>query len=417
MLTTGDGGGLMALADLESAVRSAGGRGMAVVWNDAAYSAEVHLYGLQGYADPPMRIPETDFAGLAAAVGAEGVVVRELSDLDRLATWAAEPVASRRFLLLDCRISGSVIAPYQHEIIAVNTRRLRRPLTDGRTGDPAARPEIVYDRSSIRRRSGAHVLDPSRIAAIADELADADRTRTTVPLLTARNPGMTVDDAYAVQREWADRAAAGGRRLVGRKIGLTSKVMQVATGITEPDYGVIFDDMVIESGASVEFDRFSNVRIEVELAFVLRDRLEGPNTTIFDVLDATAYVVPALEILNSHIELEGRTIVDTISDNAAMGAMVVGGTPVKPDAVDLRWVSALLSRNQVIEESGVAAAVLGHPAMGVAWLANKLAQHGQALEAGEIILAGSFTRPMWVERGDTVHADYRELGTVTCRFE
>ena len=261
------------------------------------------------------------------------------------------------------------------------------------------------------------MLDPSRIAAIADELADADRTRTLIPLLTARNPGMTVEDAYAVQREWAVRGIADGRRLVGRKIGLTSKVMQVATGITEPDYGVIFDDMVIESGSSVEFDRFTNVRIEVELAFVLRERLEGPEVTLFDVLDATAYIVPALEILNSHIALEGRTIVDTISDNAAMGAMVIGGTPVKPDAVDLRWVSALLSRNQVIEESGVAAAVLGHPAMGVAWLANKLARHGQALEADEIILAGSFTRPMWVERGDTVHADYRELGTVTCRFE
>lgn len=261
------------------------------------------------------------------------------------------------------------------------------------------------------------MLDPSDIAAIADELADADRTRSIVPLLTARHPGMTVDDAYAVQHRWAEQRTAAGHRRVGRKIGLTSKVMQVATGITEPDYGVIFDDMVYESGASVPFDRFSNVRIEVELAFVLRDRLEGPGTTIFDVLDATAFVVPALEILNSHIELEGRTIVDTISDNAAMGAMVVGGTPVRPDAVDLRWVSALLSRNQTIEESGVAAAVLGHPAMGVAWLANKLAQHGQALEAGEIVLAGSFTRPMWVERGDTVHADYRELGTVTCRFE
>lgn len=261
------------------------------------------------------------------------------------------------------------------------------------------------------------MLEPSSISAIADELADADRARTTVPLLTARHPGMTVDDAYAVQREWAGRGLADGRRLIGRKIGLTSKVMQAATGISEPDYGVIFDDMVFESGASVPFDRFSNVRIEVELAFVLRTRLEGPGITIFDVLDATAYVVPALEILNSHIQLEGRTIVDTISDNAAMGAMVIGGTPVRPDAVDLRWVSALLSRNQTIEESGVAAAVLGHPAMGVAWLANKLAQHGQSLEAGEIILAGSFTRPMWVERGDTVHADYRELGTVTCRFE
>lgn len=122
VLTTGDGGGLMALADLETAVRAAGGRGIAVVWNDAAYGAEVHLYGLQGYAEPPMLIPETSFAALASAVGAEGVVVRELADLDRLATWAAEPAADRRFLLLDCRISGSVVAPYQHEIIAVNTR-------------------------------------------------------------------------------------------------------------------------------------------------------------------------------------------------------------------------------------------------------------------------------------------------------
>lgn len=260
------------------------------------------------------------------------------------------------------------------------------------------------------------MLEQTRIAAIADELVAADRDRSIVPRLTARNPDMTVEDAYAVQRLWAERGVESGRRLVGRKIGLTSKVMQVATGITEPDYGVIFDDMVHESGSSVEFDRFSNVRIEVELAFVLAKPLAGPDVTIFDVLDATAYVVPALEILNSHIELEGRTIVDTISDNAAMGGMVVGGTPVKVDAVDLRWVSALLYRNQTIEESGVAGAVLGHPAMGVAWLANKLAAHGQALGAGEIILAGSFTRPMWVERGDTVYADYGQLGAITCRF-
>jgi 2-oxo-hept-3-ene-1,7-dioate hydratase len=260
------------------------------------------------------------------------------------------------------------------------------------------------------------VLDPSRIRAIADELFAADRDRTTVPLLTARNPGMSVEDAYAVQHEWAERRRSAGARQVGRKIGLTSKVMQVATGITEPDYGVIFDDMVFASGSTIEFDRFSNVRIEVELAFVLGSPLEGPGTTIFDVLRATEYVVPALEVLNSHVELEGRTIVDTISDNAAMGAMVIGGRPVEVDAVDLRWVGALLSRNETIEESGVAAAVLGHPAMGVAWLADKLAQHGQSLGAGEIILAGSFTRPMWVQRGDTVHADYRDLGSITCRF-
>ncbi|MDJ0376304.1 2-oxo-hept-4-ene-1,7-dioate hydratase [Cryobacterium sp. PH31-L1] len=261
------------------------------------------------------------------------------------------------------------------------------------------------------------MLDQPVIEEIVDELVAAATTRSTVPLLTTRYPDMTVDDAYAVQSLWKERGITAGRRLVGRKIGLTSKVMQVATGITEPDYGVIFSDEVYENGASIRFDSFSNVRIEVELAFVLGKPLSGPNCTLFDVLDATDYVVPALEILSSRIEMAGRTIVDTISDNAAMGGMVVGGTPVKVGDIDLRWVSALLYRNQTIEESGVAAAVLNHPAAGVYWLANKLAQHGTSLEAGEIILAGSFTRPMWVEQGDTVHADYGPLGAITCRFE
>ena len=260
------------------------------------------------------------------------------------------------------------------------------------------------------------MLESTEIEAIAAELAQAHADRTMLPRLTARYPGMTIDDSYAIQKVWSDRRVAQGARLVGHKIGLTSKVMQQATGITEPDYGVMHDDTVFESGAVLEFDAFSNVRIEVELAFVLAKPLAGPNVTVFDVLDATAYVVPALEVLNSHLELEGRTIIDTISDNAAYGAMIVGGNPVKPDAVDLRWAKALLYRNEGIEDSGVAAAVLGHPALGVAWLANKLAQHGQSLDAGEIVLGGSFTKPMWVERGDTIHADYHELGSVTCRF-
>ncbi|MEZ0448024.1 2-keto-4-pentenoate hydratase [Cellulomonas sp. ICMP 17802] len=237
-----------------------------------------------------------------------------------------------------------------------------------------------------------------------------------VPLLTARHPGMTVEDAYAVQREWRRRGVSAGRRPVGRKIGLTSKAMQAATGIDEPDYGAIFDDMVYETGAVIEHDRFSNVRIEVELAFRLAEPLDGPDASLDDVLRATEYVVPALEILSSRIELQGRTIVDTISDNAAMGAMVVGDTRIAPGDVDLRWVAAMLHRNESIEESGVAGAVLGHPARGVAWLANKLAQHGDRLEAGELVLAGSFTRPIWVQPGDTVLADYRDLGTITCRF-
>ncbi len=158
------------------------------------------------------------------------------------------------------------------------------------------------------------------------------------------------------------------------------------------------------------------MRIEVALAFVLSQDLKGPDVTVFDVLKATEHVVPALEVVSSRIEMKGRTIVNTIADNAALGAMVLGGRPVAVDALDLRWVSALLYRNQTIEASGVAAAVLNHPAAGVVWLANKLAAHGDHLKAGEIILAGFFTRPMWVDPGDTVHADYRELGSITCRF-
>jgi 2-oxo-hept-3-ene-1,7-dioate hydratase len=260
------------------------------------------------------------------------------------------------------------------------------------------------------------MLDKATLTAIADELVEAEKTGVPIPLITARYPEITVEDSYAIQGIWRDRGIAAGRRLVGRKIGLTSKVMQVATGITEPDYGIIFDDMVYQTGAQIPFDQFTNTRIEVELAFVLKKPLSGPHCTITDVLDATDYVMPAIEILSAHIEMEGRTIRDTISDNAAMGAMVIGGNPVRPDEVDLRWVSALLYRNETIEESGVAAAVLNHPAAGVHWLANKIYAHGDTMAAGEIILAGSFTRPMWVYKGDTVHADYGPLGSITCQF-
>ncbi|MFE2758586.1 2-oxo-hept-4-ene-1,7-dioate hydratase [Streptomyces halstedii] len=260
------------------------------------------------------------------------------------------------------------------------------------------------------------MLPAETIAALAEELADAERERGVIPRLTARHPEATVDDSYAIQGVWRDRNIAAGRRLVGRKIGLTSRAMQAATGITEPDYGVMFDDTVWESGAVIPYDTYSNVRVEVELAFVLAAPLEGPHCTLFDVLRATEFVTPALEILNSHFEMEGRTIVDTIADNAAYGGVVLGGSPMEPGQVDLRWVSALLYRNESIEETGVSAGVLSHPATGVAWLANKLHQHGARLEAGETVLAGSFTRPVWVERGDSVLCDYGKMGTISCRF-
>lgn len=259
-------------------------------------------------------------------------------------------------------------------------------------------------------------LTSAQRAAIASELAAADRAHGVIPRITARYPGATIEDSYAIQALWRDQNLAAGRTLVGRKIGLTSRAMQQATGITEPDYGVMFDDTVYESGADILVEDFSNVRVEVELAFALKAPLEGPDVTLDDALAAIEYAVPALEILDSHIELEGRTIVDTIADNAAYGAMVLGTTHKRPDEIDLRWVPGLLYRNGEIEETGVAAGVLDHPATGVAWLANKLHQHGARLEAGEIILAGSFTRPMWVSQGDAVRCDYGPMGVITCRF-
>ncbi|WFP16279.1 fumarylacetoacetate hydrolase family protein [Citricoccus muralis] len=260
------------------------------------------------------------------------------------------------------------------------------------------------------------MLDHATHVAIADELHRANLDRVPVPLLTARYPDMVIEDSYAVQGIWAQRQLDSGRTKAGHKIGLTSKAMQDATGIDEPDYGVIFDDQVFESGHVYEWARYTHPRIEMELAFVLKEDLRGPGVTIFDVLRATEYVVPALEVLDSRIEMEGRNIVDTISDNAALGSMVIGGTPVAPDAVDLRWVAGTLSRNQEIIETGVASGVLNHPANGVHWLANRIAGHDDQLDAGEIILAGSFTRPMWVYAGDTVYADYGPLGTITCHF-
>jgi len=233
---------------------------------------------------------------------------------------------------------------------------------------------------------------------------------------------MTIADAYAIQSAWVAMKISEGRAMKGHKIGLTSRAMQRSSQIAEPDHGVLLDDMFFREGSDIPSERFIVPRLEVELAFVLGRRLGGPGCGIFDVLDATDYVVPAVEIIDARIEQVDpatnatRKVVDTIADNAANAGIILGGRPVKPMDVDLRWVCALCYRNGVIEESGVAAAVLNHPAHGVAWLANKLAPHDVALEPGQVILSGSFTRPVAVRPGDTFHVDYGPLGAVACRF-
>jgi 2-oxo-hept-3-ene-1,7-dioate hydratase len=267
------------------------------------------------------------------------------------------------------------------------------------------------------------MLDDRTIQDAAKRLDESERARTQIRQLSIQHPAMTIDDAYAVQQAWVELKTKAGRLVKGHKIGLTSKAMQYSSNINEPDYGVLFDDMFFADGASIPADRFIVPRLEVELAFVLGKPLKGPNCSIFDVLSATDYVTPAIEIIDARIQQVDpetkatRKVFDTISDNAAGAGLVCGGRVFRPLDADLRWVSAVCYRNGVIEESGVAAAVLNHPANGVAWLANKFAPHGVSLAAGEVILGGSFTRPVPVRRGDTFHIDYGTFGCISCHFE
>jgi 2-oxo-hept-3-ene-1,7-dioate hydratase len=258
------------------------------------------------------------------------------------------------------------------------------------------------------------LTDEERRRGAAD-LLRAERERKVIPQLSRTFPGIEIEDAYAIQRYWAEARVAAGARVVGHKIGLTSRAMQIASKMTEPDYGHLLDDMVYDDGARIPADRFLKPRLEVELAFVLGSALKGPGVRVHDVLRATEFVTPALEVIDYRTEVP-RAITDTIADNAAAGAMVVGGRTVRPMDVDIRWVGATLSKNGVIEASGVSAAIMGHPAAGVAWLVNKLALLDVRLEPGEIVLAGSFTSPVSVEAGDVIHADYGPLGSIGISF-
>ena len=266
------------------------------------------------------------------------------------------------------------------------------------------------------------MLAPEAIQFAARRLHAAERARQPVRQLSLDHPDITIDDAYAIQREWVGIKLADGQKVIGHKIGLTSRAMQQSSQINEPDFGTLLDEMLYRDAADIAMERFIDPMVEVELAFILKHRLEGDKVSIFDVLSATDYVVPAVEIIDARchrIDPETkrpRRVMDTISDNAANVGIILGGRPVKPLDQDLRWVSALLYKNGIIEETGVAAGVLNHPANGISWLAKKFAPHGVALEPGQIILAGSFTRPVKVAQGDTIHVDYGPLGNISCRF-
>jgi 2-oxo-hept-3-ene-1,7-dioate hydratase len=249
----------------------------------------------------------------------------------------------------------------------------------------------------------------------ADILMAAEKERKQAVQLSTTWPDITIEDSYAISTEVANRKIAAGAKLIGHKVGLTSKAMQRSSQIDEPDYGHLLDSMMIADGAKVLHENYCIPRVEIELAFILGSPLKGPGVGLPEVLRATEYVVPAIEIVDARIR-DQRKIFDTVADNGAAAGIVIGGRPVGPMDVDLRWVGGIMYRNSEIEETGVAAGVLGHPALGVAWLANKLGSHGVALAPGHIILAGSFTRVVFARKGDTLHADFGELGGIAVQF-
>ncbi|MBN9005175.1 MAG: 2-oxo-hepta-3-ene-1,7-dioic acid hydratase [Rhizobiales bacterium] len=265
-------------------------------------------------------------------------------------------------------------------------------------------------------------MTADQIRRAAEQLHRAEQTRIQIRQLSQDHADITIADAYAIQKAWIGIKVAEGRVIKGHKIGLTSKAMQSALNIDEPDSGILFDDMFFADGGLVPSDRFIATRVEAELAFIMKHRLTGPDCTMFDVLNATDFVVPALEILDTRIERVDpttkatRKIFDTIADNAANAGIVLGGRPIRPLDADLRWIGALCFKNGQLEETGLAAGVLNHPATSVAWLANKIAPHGLALEPGQVVLAGSFIRPIETRKGDTIQADYGPYGSVSCYF-
>jgi 2-oxo-hept-3-ene-1,7-dioate hydratase len=265
------------------------------------------------------------------------------------------------------------------------------------------------------------MFDQDLIQQLARELDDSERTRVQVEHFSKRFAGMTVEDGYAVSRAWVKMKTDRGRLARGHKIGLTSRAMQQSSQIDEPDYGTLLDDMFFEPG-DIPAARFIAPRVEVELAFVLKRKLEGDKLGIDDVLAATDYVTPAIEIIDARIEQFDRhtramrKVQDTISDNAANAGIVLGGRKASPRDIDLPWCGAILRQNGAVEETGLAAGVQGHPAIGVAWLAMKLAPWGECLQAGEVVLAGSFTRPVGARIGDRFDADYGPLGRFQFNF-
>lgn len=257
------------------------------------------------------------------------------------------------------------------------------------------------------------MLTNKQIEELAADLWKAEQTHEWTTSLSTRQPGADINDAYAVGLAVRDLKVAAGRSVRGHKIGLTSKAMRDMTGATEPDYGLIYDDWFVPEGSVIDRSAMNRPLVEVELAFVMKSRLSGPFVNAADVIRATDFVLPALEIVDMRIQKPGpNMLIDSISDGAWCGKVVLGGNPCKLTDIDPRRISASLTINGQIVESGSATAVMSNPVNAVAWLANTLFKFGMVMEAGDVVLSGSFVRAIPFGAGDTLLAQFDTLGEV-----
>lgn len=257
---------------------------------------------------------------------------------------------------------------------------------------------------------------PEERQRAAESLRAAERARLPIPPLTVDYPSMDTVDAYEIQLINVKERLGQGRLVRGHKVGLSSKAMQEMMGVDEPDYGHLLDDMFVFEDSEVDISEMCHPRVEVEVGFILGAPLAAPGCNAADVLRATAYVVPSIEIIDSRIAEWKISLADTIADNASSAMVVLGGRATPIDRVDLRTLGATLRRNGQITATGTSAAVLGNPVTAVAWLANKVHDFGVALDAGHVVLPGSCTRAFDVKAGDSIRADFDVLGSVSINF-
>ena len=256
----------------------------------------------------------------------------------------------------------------------------------------------------------------NKVKQYAAQLAEAEATKIGTAPLTSIDSELTVKEAYSIQLENISKKLEQGQKIVGKKIGLTSKAMQNLLGVGEPDYGHLLDSMVVENGGRISIEDVLQPKVEAEIAFILKKELRGPNVTTLDVLQATDYVVPALEIVDSRVKDWKIKLVDTVADNASSGYYVLGGKPTKIEDVDLELIGMVLTKNGDLVNTGVGAAALGNPASCVAWLANKLSEFDIPLRAGEVILSGALSAAEVATKGDTFTARFAHIGQVSVRF-